>query len=101
MKRAALGLAVGAVAVLVVAACGAHHSTTSQGDVNEIINRGTLRVCSTGDYRPFTFRDPQGWSGMDIDFAHDFADHLGVKLDVVPTTWAGMLDDVGSKCDIA
>lgn len=101
MRKAALGVVVGAVAVLVVAACGGQHSTPSQGDVNEIINRGTLRVCSTGDYRPFTFRDPHGWSGMDIDFAQNFADHLGVKLDVVPTTWADMLGDVGSKCDMA
>ena len=92
---------VSALAVLLCAACGAQPSSATQADIDRIIHQGTLRVCSTGDYRPFTFRDAHGWSGMDIDLAQNLTESLGVKLDLVQTTWADMLDDVGTRCDIA
>ncbi|ULN44992.1 transporter substrate-binding domain-containing protein [Mycolicibacterium goodii] len=62
----------------------------------------TLRVCSTGDYRPFTYRDPQGaWSGMDIELADDVARRLDVKAEMVQTSWANLVDDLNARCDIA
>jgi cyclohexadienyl dehydratase len=68
----------------------------------QIVTDKAIRVCSTGDYRPFTYRDPQGnWSGLDIDMAHNLANQLGVRLDLVPTTWANLLTDVGNRCDMA
>jgi len=99
---------IASVALLtLVAGCGATTPTTppttqTAGGLPQILQRGTVRVCSTGDYRPFTFRDPQGnWSGLDIEMAHDMADGLGVQLDVVPTTWASLIADLGNKCDVA
>jgi cyclohexadienyl dehydratase len=67
-----------------------------------VTQHGELRVCSTGDSRPFTFRDPGGrWSGTDVDLAGDLANRLGVRLTLVPTTWATMLDDLNAnRCDI-
>lgn len=99
MNKAVVVIA--ALIALAVVACGGEAPTASRGEANEIIGRGAVRVCSTGDYRPFTYRDAQGWTGMDIDLAHNFAEHLEVKLKLVPTTWAGLLDDVGTKCDMA
>jgi cyclohexadienyl dehydratase len=61
-----------------------------------------VRICSTGDYRPFTYRDPEGrWSGLDIDMADDLAKQLGVKVQLVQTTWGSLLADLGTKCDVA
>ena len=72
------------------------------GGLPGIAQRGAVRVCSTGDYRPFTYRDPQGnWSGLDVEMAHDMAARLGVRLDVVPTTWANLITDLNDKCDVA
>lgn len=72
------------------------------GGLPQIAQRGAVRVCSTGDYRPFTYRDPQGnWSGLDIEMAHDMAARLGVRLELVPTTWANLVNDVNDKCDAA
>ncbi|MDQ2706558.1 MAG: transporter substrate-binding domain-containing protein [Actinomycetota bacterium] len=68
-----------------------------------VAQHGELRVCSTGDSRPFTFRDPANgrWSGTDVDLAGDLAGRLGVRLTLVPTTWTTMLDDLGGgHCDI-
>jgi cyclohexadienyl dehydratase len=89
---------------LLIAACGSKTGPPAPTpDVfNRIVDTGTVRVCSTGDYQPFTYRDPQGkWSGMDIDLAGDLAKRLGVKLELVPTTWSRMMDDLGDRCDIA
>ncbi|WP_028927085.1 transporter substrate-binding domain-containing protein [Pseudonocardia acaciae] len=69
-----------------------------------VAQRGELRVCSTGDYRPFTYRDPatERWSGIDIDMAGDMARKLGARLTIVPTTWGAMADDLAAdKCDVA
>jgi cyclohexadienyl dehydratase len=33
--------------------------------------------------------------------ARDMAARLGVRLDVVPTTWANLITDLDNKCDVA
>jgi cyclohexadienyl dehydratase len=101
MKRVLCGVAASSVAFLFIAACSAKPSTTAHTDASQVVNQGTLRVCSTGDYRPFTYRDSHGWSGMDIDLAQDLAKHLGVGLDLVQTTWGNLITDVGAKCEMA
>jgi cyclohexadienyl dehydratase len=89
-----------AAVAMVIAGCSG--SPNPPTELARIIGAGTVRVCSTGDYRPFTYRDPQGqWSGMDIDLAQDMARRLGVKLDLVPTTWPSMMTDLGRTCDVA
>jgi cyclohexadienyl dehydratase len=64
-----------------------------------------LRVCTTGDYKPLTYRDPVTgqYSGVDIDMATDLAVHLGREPLFVATTWAGLAQDVNTpgRCDIA
>jgi cyclohexadienyl dehydratase len=65
--------------------------------------RGVLRVGTTGDYKPFTFRSESGaYSGADIEMAKRLADRLGVRVEFVPTVWARLTDDfVAHKFDIA
>ncbi|MBV8916185.1 MAG: transporter substrate-binding domain-containing protein, partial [Acetobacteraceae bacterium] len=65
--------------------------------------RGVLRVGTTGDYKPFTFRRDDGsYYGADVEMAKRLADRLGVKLELVPTVWAKMADDFAAhKFDLA
>lgn len=68
-----------------------------------VVQREELRVCSTGDTRPFSVLEPATgrWSGTDVDLARDLAGRLGVRLTLIPTTWDTMLDDLGGgRCDI-
>lgn len=64
---------------------------------------GELRVGTTGDYKPFSFRNPDGsYSGADIDMAGRLASRLGVKLVFVPTVWAHLnADFAAGKFDMA
>ncbi|MGO2054006.1 ABC transporter substrate-binding protein [Glutamicibacter sp. BW80] len=63
---------------------------------------GILKVCTTGDYRPFTYLDPDTgeWSGIDITMAKDLAESLDVEAEFVQTTWKDLMPDFLSKCDI-
>ncbi|MFJ5222335.1 transporter substrate-binding domain-containing protein [Streptomyces sp. NPDC088400] len=72
--------------------------------LDTVPERGTLRVCTTGDYRPFSHLDPttKSYTGIDIDMAKNLATSLGAKPDFVATTWAGLMDDfTAGKCDVA
>lgn len=65
----------------------------------------TLKVCTTGDYKPLTYRDPSTgrYSGIDIDMARDFAHYLKERPVFVPTSWPTLMSDIATpgKCDIA
>ena len=72
--------------------------------LDEILARGVLRVGSTGDYKPFTYRTAggAGFIGLDMALAADLAASLGVRLEVVPTTWGAMMGDLGNdRFDLA
>ncbi|NYI05593.1 transporter substrate-binding domain-containing protein [Allostreptomyces psammosilenae] len=71
--------------------------------LDTVPRRGELRVCTTGDYRPFSYLDPAtgGYTGIDIDMAEHLGAGLGVQTRFVPTTWATLVDDLTSgACDI-
>ncbi len=51
-----------------------------------------------GTYPPFSFQDQNGnLAGFEVDLAEDLAKRLGVKADLKPTKWDGMLASLESK----
>ncbi len=71
--------------------------------LDDIVKSGTLRACATGDYKPYSYRRADGqFEGIDVDLVASLAKSLGVKPEIVPTTWKGLMDDfTAGKCDIA
>jgi cyclohexadienyl dehydratase len=71
--------------------------------LDRIRHAGILRAGTTGDYTPFSLRQPDGsYVGADIDMAHDLAARLGVDLRFVPSVWVDLLDDfLADRFDIA
>jgi cyclohexadienyl dehydratase len=72
--------------------------------LDAILARGVLRVGLTGDYRPFSFRDPANgiFTGLDVDMAHSLASVMGLRLEIVPTTWRGLSEDLtAGRFDVA
>jgi cyclohexadienyl dehydratase len=71
--------------------------------LDSIRTLGVLRVGTTGDYKPYTFRAPDGtYGGADIVMAQHLAQELRVKVEFVPITWATLLPDfMARKYDIA
>jgi len=71
--------------------------------LSRVQRAGVLRVGTTGDYTPFSLKQPDGsYAGADIDMAHDLAGRLGVGIAFVPTAWVDLLEDfLADKFDIA
>ncbi|RAU49589.1 MULTISPECIES: transporter substrate-binding domain-containing protein [unclassified Pseudomonas] len=91
--------------MLLVAVAGVAHAQASESasHLDTVLQRGELAVCTTGDYKPYTFHTADGqYEGIDIEMAQSLAQSLGVKLQWVPTTWKTLMTDfTAGKCDIA
>ena len=65
------------------------------GKVAEIVERDTLLVGTTGDYRPLSFRETDGtYWGFGIEVAREVARSLGVGIRFVGTSWPTLTSDV-------
>ncbi|OHX12198.1 transporter substrate-binding domain-containing protein [Chromobacterium sphagni] len=87
-----------------VASCALAGQTAGADQLDNILQRGELRVGTTGDYLPFSGKDPASgrYQGLDIDLAEDLARALGVRLRLVPTSWPALMrDQAADKFDIA
>jgi cyclohexadienyl dehydratase len=64
--------------------------------LDRIVQQGTLRVGTTGDFKPFSFLNPatNDYEGHDIDAAKMLAESLGVKIQFVKTTWPTLLKGI-------
>jgi cyclohexadienyl dehydratase len=75
---------------------------SSQSRLDEVIARGTLRACTTGDYKPYSYYRQDGqFEGIDIDMVQSLARSLGVKAEFIKTTWPNLTNDFIAKCDVA
>lgn len=71
--------------------------------LDKILESKTLRVCTTGDYKPYTFLKEDGdYIGIDVDMARSLAASLDAKIVFVPTSWKELMPDfLAGKCDVA
>jgi len=90
--------------VVIAAALTATANAQAADDVLQAIRQaGVLRVGTTGDYKPFSYKGADGaLVGADIEMAKELAAALGVKADFVSTTWKTLMEDFkAEKFDIA
>ena len=61
---------------------------TTPSHLDQVLQRGTLTVCTTGDYKPYTsLRADGSYEGIDIAMAESLAKSLNATITWVPTTW--------------
>ncbi len=92
-----LVLALGCLAATVTA-------TAQTSKIDEIRQRGTLRMAGILNEDPYFSKDPRTgeWRGFAVEMARDIAENIGVKLEVVESSWANSILDVQSgKVDLA
>jgi len=90
-----------AIAVL-IALAGAARAAESRLDA--VIAAGVLKIGTTGDYKPFSYQNPETkqFEGLDIDMMESLAKALGVKAEFVKTAWPAMMADfTADKFDVA
>lgn len=79
-----------------------HTEVPVSGSVANILERGTLLVGTTGDYRPLSFLEPttgEYW-GFGIDVVQEIARYIGVGVSFVKTSWPTLSADVQAKPQI-
>lgn len=70
--------------------------------LDAVQKQGVLRVCTPGDYKPFSLAKGDGtFEGIDVDLAQSAAKALGVKVEFVKTAWPTLMKDFIEKCDVA
>ena len=72
--------------------------------LEDIAARGTIRIGTTGDYRPMSYKNQETgqYEGFDAELSQKLADSLHVKLEYVPTTWKTLSQDTQEgKFDVA
>ncbi|MDR3372590.1 MAG: transporter substrate-binding domain-containing protein [Ancalomicrobiaceae bacterium] len=82
----------------------AQTAVTEGARLDAILARGTIRIGTTGDYRPFTFlnKETGKYDGYDIEVGEALATALGVKAEFVATSWPKMMEDfTADKFDVA
>ncbi len=64
--------------------------------LKKILETGTLRFGTTGDWNPMSLRDAASgdYKGFDIDIATELAKDLGVKLEFVKTDWKTLVNGI-------
>ena len=72
--------------------------------LDTIAEKGYINVGTTGDYKPFSYLNPETnkFEGHDIDAAMKLGEALGVEVRFVQTTWKTLVDGIlEGKYDVA
>ena len=70
--------------------------------LSQVMITKKLRVCSPGDYKPFSYDNNGKFEGIDNDLVNGLAKSLGADVVMVKTSWSNLLSDFNAdKCDIA
>ena len=105
MKQSGIPLILIAQIVLIsLCSCGTQHVVASSqqetaiplhGKVAEIVERDTILIGTTGDYRPLSFCEADGtYWGFDIEMANEIAKRIGVSVKFKKTSWPTLTADV-------
>src|SRR6516165_8880147 len=95
--RSTVLAALAAALLLLLPARAQDRPDASRGShLNRILDTGTMRVGTTGDFPPITSRDPEtkNYVGYDIDAAAELAKDLGVKLQFVQADWKTLVNGI-------
>jgi cyclohexadienyl dehydratase len=89
------------LALLLAIAFAATTAHAQESRLDAIQKNGTLRVCTPGDYKPFSLAKSDGsYEGIDVDLVDAMAKALGAKVQFVKAPWAKLMDTFVEQCDI-
>ncbi|ALU38689.1 ABC transporter substrate-binding protein [Kocuria flava] len=99
-------LAVSALALSACAGGGGEEEGGGEAGGGEVqlINEGTLTVCSDIPYRPFEYTEDGETVGFDVDLVNAIAEDMGVETEFIRTSFEGIQSGVAldsDQCDLA
>ena len=83
----------GTLAVALSVAC-AGAAAQERSILHEVLDSGILKVGTTGDFNPMSFKDPETkeYRGHQIDAARQLAADMGVEVEFVATDWKTLIN---------
>ena len=74
-------------------------AAASASRLNQILARGSVRIGTTGDFNPMSFRNAgsNDYQGFDIEAMTQLAADLGVKIEWVTTEWATLVAGIAAN----
>ena len=91
------------LAVAASMVCGSAATADDRSILHKVLDSGTLKVGTTGDFNPMSFKDPETkeYRGHQIDAASQLATDMGVELEFVATDWKTLINGVvAGKYDV-
>ena len=91
------------LAVVASMVCGSAATADDRSILHKVLDSGTLKVGTTGDFNPMSFKDPETkeYRGHQIDAARQLATDMGVELEFVATDWKTLINGVvAGKYDV-
>ena len=77
-------------------------STHAEGLMQEIQNRGYIKVSTNADFVPFEYQDGNKIIGIDVDIARKIADYMGLEIEINDVSFDAItLELKNRKCDFA
>jgi cystine transport system substrate-binding protein len=74
------------------------NANAADNSLENIQKKGQITVGLEGTYPPFSFQNDKGeLSGFEVEFAQVLAKELGVKANIIPGKWDGLLASLESK----
>lgn len=93
----------GAVTMAAMMISGGANAADGASILHKILDNGEVRVGTTGDFNPMSFKDPatKEYRGHQIDAAKQLAKDMGVELKFVATDWKTLINGViAGKYDV-
>ncbi|HTL75574.1 MAG TPA: ABC transporter substrate-binding protein [Casimicrobiaceae bacterium] len=82
---------------------GASAAAEPDSLLSQIKERGSIVICEAA-YPPYNVKNPKSgdWEGLDVDLEGEIAKDLGVKIQRVDTSFAGLIPSINThKCDLS
>src|SRR5438105_10124011 len=89
------------VALSLITASSALAQEAPASRLDTVQRQGKLRVCTPGDYKPFSLAKADGgFEGLDVELIQAAAKALGVEDEFVKSAWPTVMKDFVEKCDV-
>ena len=88
---------------LFIGTAGSVFAQSGESGLQRILESGVIRVGTTGDFRPMSYKDPRTgkYEGFDIELVERLAADIGVKVEWVATDWRNLVSGIAAgKYDI-
>ncbi|MDH4375559.1 MAG: transporter substrate-binding domain-containing protein [Ramlibacter sp.] len=92
-------LSVALLAMAILNNPAAAQGAPAKSRLQTVMERGTLRVGTTGDFNPMSMRDAatNSYRGFDVEAMEQLAKDMGVKVEWVPAEWATLVAGITSN----